>query len=139
MRIRHRFPKAERLCGSQQIARLFAQGKSSRKGGLVLRYLPVPCSARQAHHQVVFIVPKRLFPHAHQRNALKRQLREAFRHHKELLAAAPSSFYWHIALLLVDRRVAQKGFQALHGWLESHLRSLAWWQAAAEQEVSALA
>ena len=66
--------------------------------------------------QVLMSVPKRRFKHAVDRNRVKRQLREAFRHHKDILGsvlpadkAVALAFIWlsdqHVPSATVDQRV----------------------------------
>jgi len=72
------FRKEEKLCSQKIIGDIFLSGTS----------FPA---------QVVFSVPKRLFKRAHDRNLLKRQLREVYRHQKQEL---------YLSLELNNRKVA---------------------------------
>jgi len=78
------FTKEERLSRRKYINRLFARGKVYHLSSLQLRYLPLTIKEVN-HHQVVFIVTKKNIKKAHQRNLLKRRLREAYRRNKHLL------------------------------------------------------
>jgi len=90
------FRKEEKLCSQRIIGEIFLSGTSFLCYPLkvVWKYelLLTPYSA-----QVVFSVPKRLFKRAHDRNLLKRQLREVYRHQKRDL---------YQALELNDRKIA---------------------------------
>ena len=81
------FRKDERLVGKLLIDRLFRGGESRSLSSYPLRV--VYCLAeRQADGipvKVMVSVPKRCFKHAVDRNRVKRQLREAYRHHKAVL------------------------------------------------------
>lgn len=75
------FRKEEKLCSQKIIGEIFLSGTSFLCYPLKVVWkeemLPTPFPA-----QVVFSVPKRLFKRAHDRNLLKRQLREIYRYRK---------------------------------------------------------
>ena len=76
-----KFHKKERLCSKKQIDSLFAKGTSITTFPVKVIFSETsvefvnPC-------QVMFVVPKRLFKRAHDRNKTKRRLREAYRLNK---------------------------------------------------------
>ena len=78
------FQKEEKLFSQKIIADLFLKGSSFLCYPLKVVWkfdeLLAPYPA-----QVVFSVPKRLFKRAHDRNLLKRRMREAYRFHKHEL------------------------------------------------------
>ena len=90
------FRKGEKLCSQKIIGEIFLSGSSFLCYPLKVVWkdenLPTPFPA-----QVVFSVPKRLFKRAHDRNLLKRRLREAYRTKKHNL-------YQH--LKLKERKMA---------------------------------
>ena len=75
-------PKTERLCGKTAVVGLFEHGKSLSAGCLRCKYM---IRADEGPSRIVVSVPKRHFKRAVKRNLLKRRLREAYRHQKDLL------------------------------------------------------
>ena len=77
--------KFERLHSRKQLDAVFANGKSFRHGPLKLIYLEVPFENTPAPSSFVFTVSKRQFKRAHDRNYIKRLLREVYRVNKHAL------------------------------------------------------
>lgn len=75
-----RFKKGERLKSRRIIKALFASGHSLGAYPLRLVYMPIPAAPYPV--QFTATVPRRKFPRAVQRNRIKRQIREAWRLHK---------------------------------------------------------
>jgi len=77
-----KFTKQERLCSKKQIDLLFLKGSNATAYPIKLIFMETelgyvkPC-------QAMFVVPKRSFKRAHDRNKLKRRMREAYRLNKE--------------------------------------------------------
>ena len=69
------------------IEALFDSGRSRSVSAFPLRAVYRTTERREgsAPVQVLISVPKKRFRHAVDRNRVKRQIREAYRHHKELL------------------------------------------------------
>ena len=90
------FRKEEKLCSQKIIGEMFLSGNSFLCYPLkvVWKYETLLTSYSA---QVVFSVPKRLFKRAHDRNLLKRQLREVYRYQKQEL---------YESLELNDRKIA---------------------------------
>ena len=92
------FRKQERIVSKQLIETLFDRSTSGRSQGengdshsLVaypLRAIYTQTKQREgcAPIQILISVPKKRFKHAVDRNRVKRQIREAYRHHKPLLS-----------------------------------------------------
>ena len=109
-------PKSERLSGQTAVSALFERGKGLSSGCLRCKYILRPqhqasaplapeenyfsgqCPKNQfssgnaslSHadaSRIVVSVPKRLFKRAVKRNLLKRRIREAYRHQKDLVSA----------------------------------------------------
>ena len=87
------FRKRERMVSQRLIDDLFAGGNSHSVSSFPLRAVYKLCE-RNDHDeplQMLISVPKKHFHHAVDRNRVKRQVREAWRHHKQLLAEALAS------------------------------------------------
>jgi ribonuclease P protein component len=76
------FHKQERLCSKKQMELLFSEGKSIFGHPLKFIFMKVD-SDLQFPAQAIFVVPKRQFKKAHDRNKLKRRMREAYRLNKQ--------------------------------------------------------
>ena len=82
------FPKAERIVSRKQIETLFGGGTSQSLSAFPLRvvFMTQALPSGEAPVQMLVSVPKKHFKHAVDRNRVKRQVREAYRHHKQLLS-----------------------------------------------------
>jgi len=82
--------KNERIASRRLIDQLFAGSSSHSLAAFPLRvvYIIKERAREESPVQVLVSVSKRHFRHAVDRNRAKRQLREAWRHHKETLASA---------------------------------------------------
>jgi ribonuclease P protein component len=81
------FNKRERIVSRKLIEQLFSKGSSFSVSVFPLRIVVME-TARVADDipvQVLVSVSKRHFKHAVDRNRVKRQVREAYRHHKQIL------------------------------------------------------
>jgi len=83
--LKNTFHKQERLSGKKAIDSLFAKGKGSSITPLKL-IIKSSLKTQIFPARAMFVVPKKKFRRAHDRNLLKRRMREAYRLHK-------SSFY----------------------------------------------
>jgi ribonuclease P protein component len=85
----HTFSKPERLSSKIAIDELFAGGaKSFSVFPLRVVYLPIAKREGMSSVSLLISVPKKRFKRAVKRNRVKRQIREAYRKHKELLLNA---------------------------------------------------
>lgn len=81
--------KSERLNSKKLIERLFAGGnKSFPAFPLRVVYMPLAPEESTADASILISVPKKRFKHAVNRNLVKRQIREAYRHNKYILLDA---------------------------------------------------
>ena len=86
---RYTLNKSERLCSKKLIERLFAGGnKSFPSFPLRVVYMTLDTEETTADASILISVPKKRFKHAVRRNLVKRQVREAYRHHKHILLDA---------------------------------------------------
>ncbi|MBR1400171.1 MAG: ribonuclease P protein component [Prevotella sp.] len=79
--------KEERISSKRIVDRLFSGGKGRSMVGFPIRLVYVKYSResdREPDASVLISVPKRCFKSAVKRNRVKRQIREAYRHHKDL-------------------------------------------------------
>lgn len=110
--------KRERIVSRKLIETLFGGGRSQSMVAFPLRvvYMIQERTANEPPVQLLVSVPKKHFKHAVDRNRVKRQVREAFRLHKQTLHdAVPQAsqlllaFVWlsdsHSPSVTVERRV----------------------------------
>ena len=98
----HNFPKREHIVSTRLIDQLFGSGSTSMAAyPLRAVFRMVERSQTGVPVQVLISVPKKRFKHAVDRNRVKRQVREAYRHCKQPLVEAVSdsqslllSFIW---------------------------------------------
>lgn len=81
------FNKRERIVSKKLIELLFSKGSSFSISAFPLRIVVMETAqvADDVPVQVLVSVSKRHFKHAVDRNRVKRQIREAYRHHKQIL------------------------------------------------------
>ena len=114
------FSKKERIVSSKLIETLFEKGDSQTVTAFPLKavYLPIDRPENGAPAQVLISVPKKRFKHAVDRNRVKRQVRESFRHHKETIYESIATdkqllvaFIWlsdrHYVSSEVERRIVR--------------------------------
>ena len=99
--ISYTFPKEERLCSKKLIGQLFSKGSSFNLYPLRFQFITLPESETPAvYPQVLVSVSKRSFKRAHDRNRLKRQIKEAYRLHKHLLFKNPEVPPFHLLAII---------------------------------------
>jgi len=108
------FRKEEKLCSQKIIGEIFLSGTSFLCYPLkvVWKYEELLTSFPA---QVVFSVPKRLFKRAHDRNLLKRQLREVYRYQKQELYQSLELNNRKIAVMIVYIAKEQLEFGQIEG------------------------
>ena len=79
------FKKIERLHHRNDIQELFGKGSSFYLYPFKVIYIVEEVDPSSKPQQILISVPKRKFKKAPDRNFIKRQVREAYRHHKNLI------------------------------------------------------
>jgi len=115
---KHSFKKQERIVSQKLIDELFLSGKSHSLAAFPLRAVFMYIERQEGAQpiQVLMSVPKKRFKHAVDRNRVKRQLREAYRHHRDILLnhipddkSIALAFIWlsdaHVPSAVVEKRV----------------------------------
>ena len=86
---RHTLHKSERLSSKKLIERLFGGGnKSFPAFPIRVVYMYLEPEENPSDVSILISVPKKRFKHAVDRNRVKRQIREAYRHQKHILLEA---------------------------------------------------
>jgi ribonuclease P protein component len=93
------FKKKERLHHRDDIQELFEKGSSFYLYPFKVIYIVEPIDSEIKPQQLLISVPKRKFKKAPDRNFIKRQVREAYRHHKHLIAPEKLSKNLRIAYI----------------------------------------
>ncbi len=81
------FGKQYKLCSRKTIDLLFTEGNKLRVFPFSIHFKEIEMKEEKPF-QLVFSAPKRKFKRAHDRNRIKRLMREAFRHKKLILEDA---------------------------------------------------
>ena len=94
------FGKAYKLCSRKRIDSLFKEGKQLRAFPLSIYYLEAE-NSEKVPFQVVISAPKRQFKRAHDRNYVKRLIKEVLRKEKQPLEDLLTASGKQLALFLV--------------------------------------
>jgi ribonuclease P protein component len=115
--------KEERLTRKKLIDELFAKGRSIKTPALLVIWhpavLPVELPA-----QVLFTVSKRNFKRAHDRNRIKRLMREAYRVQKHKMLESLSSKGGQYALLFIFTGRQLPDCAYVHGRMQELLKRI---------------
>jgi len=117
------FRKEEKLCSQKVIGEIFLTGDSFLCYPLKVVWKDEVLTT-EFSAQVVFSVPKRLFKKAHDRNLLKRQLREVYRYRKNDLYQILETKERKIALMIVYIAKEKPGFSLLEGAMTKAISKL---------------
>jgi ribonuclease P protein component len=103
--ISYTFSKAERLCSKKLISELFARGSAFNL--YPLRFVSLKAEAPSPEFpQVLISVSKKYFKRAHDRNRIKRQIREAYRLNKHQLLSENGQFYAVLGIIYIGKEKA---------------------------------
>ena len=113
------FSKRERIVSRKLIEQLFSRGSSRSTSAYPLRVVYMERERDEVPVQMMVSVSKRHFKRAVKRNRVKRQVREAYRHHKQLLIekipedkSLAIAFIW-LSDELCDSRQVEKSVRRL--------------------------
>lgn len=113
--------KAERLTRKKLIGEVHEKGESIKTPAIVMVYrftdLPEPVPA-----QALFTVSKRIFKKAHDRNRVKRLLREAYRKQKHLLYPVLINQQRQVAIFFIFTGRQMPNYAYVHGRILEVLR-----------------
>lgn len=112
---RHTFSKAERLTSRKLISEVFArEGTSQAFHYPLLASWRVEALPGDNPVQVLFSVPKRKWKKAHDRNRIRRQMREAWRLQKNILYDSLSSKRLQVVVVMVYTAQDNVSFDELY-------------------------
>jgi ribonuclease P protein component len=117
------FKKEERLCNFNAIDTLFAKGQSFFIYPFKIVWMDYETGCNSPA-QILISVPKRNFKHAVDRNLLKRQIREAYRHQKNILYDYLSGKGRKCALAIVFTGKNKVPFAQIEGIINLSLQRL---------------
>ncbi|MDX2174091.1 MAG: ribonuclease P protein component [Bacteroidota bacterium] len=117
------FNKQERLCSKKQMELLFSKGKSSFGHPLKFIFMHVETDL-QFPAQALFVVPKRQFKKAHDRNKLKRRMREAYRLNKQTLYQQLASANIKIICAFIYVGKKQEDYTTIEKAIKQNLNSI---------------
>jgi ribonuclease P protein component len=119
---RFRLPKSERLCSEVLIQELFQKGSSLFLYPFKLAYRHSE-KVNSAFPQVLFSVSKKNFKKSVDRNRIRRQIKEIYRHHKSLVPCQKEQAPNVLAIIFVGKK--HEPFDFMSQRLSSLLRKLA--------------
>lgn len=97
-----KFPKSEKLCGDIEIQKLFEKGKHVHVYPLKFIYrTEAPQQGKITPPRILVSVSKKNFKRAHDRNDIKRHIREAYRLNKQLLTKRTNFTTFPTAIAIV--------------------------------------
>lgn len=133
----HTFRKSERLADRSLVDQLFEEGKgytprNFTPNSLRLKYLLQPIGQGVTEEtvpfkgsvRVLFAVPKKRFRRAHDRNRIRRQLREVYRQHKGPLLEASRQKEVSVRIAILVTATEMPTFEALSLQLQEVMQYL---------------
>ena len=117
-------PKEERLCRKKLIEDVYHNGKSFKSPALIALYLPMELS-HAVPVQVMFAVSKKIYKRAHDRNRVKRLLREAYRKQKQILYNSLIEEKKQLAVIIIFTGRQLPNASYVHGKMTDILKNIA--------------
>lgn len=117
------FGKAYKLCSQKAIAAIFEEKQSVKQFPFVLHYKAMDLPTDKTF-QVVISAPKRIFRKAHDRNRIKRLMKEVIRKNKLILEEKLTTNQQQLALFLVYTNKEEMPYELLLRKMESLLLKL---------------
>jgi ribonuclease P protein component len=117
------FGKSYKLCSKKEITSLF-EAKTSVKQFPFLLHFAEATLETEKRFQVVIAAPKRIFRKAHDRNRIKRLMREVFRKKKLILENHLEKTNKKLALFLIYTHKDEMPFEQLLEKMEQLLQKL---------------
>jgi ribonuclease P protein component len=118
-----KFGKAYKLCSKKAIESLFKNKKTVKQHPFVVNYAVMDLPTTKTF-QVVISAPKRLFRKAHDRNRIKRLMREVIRKKKVILEEHLSDKGQQLALFLIYTVQDELRYELLEQKMEQILNKL---------------
>lgn len=118
-----RFGKAYKLCSKKAIDALFKKRKGVKQFPFIFTYDFMELPTDKCF-QVVLSVPKRIVRKAHDRNRIKRVIREVFRKNKLILEDFLATSEQQVALFVTITQVDQTSYAFLEQKMKAGLHKL---------------
>jgi ribonuclease P protein component len=99
--VSYSFTKEEKLCSQKVIGEMFLSGDTFLCYPLKVVWINTVAHNAQYHVQAAFSVPKRNFKRAHDRNLIRRKIRECYRYQKNKLYGFFEFYERGIAMIIV--------------------------------------
>lgn len=116
--------KKYKLCSHTVIKAIFEEGKTIKQYPLRTIKLKLEPDLTKAALQIVISVPKRNFKKAHDRNRIRRQLKEAFRLNKTALEKKLNEQMQQIALFIIYTEKNQLDYKVIEGKMKKLIHQI---------------
>lgn len=118
-----RFGKKYKLCSDKQIQTVFESKQSVKSYPFVIHYADIPLHT-DVPFQITISAPKRNFKKAHERNRIKRLLRESIRQNKLILETFLKENNKQVALFMIYTAREEVQFEILQKKMKQILNQL---------------